>query len=123
MDLDKAFKFLAENLADWLRVTLLTLSRPVSRFELVSIPTEPLHVTSGAAVAERPLWLNPKLIAFSLLSIALGITMNSLLPNRLAGPELLSSLIILLCLWVVYGSLLHIALSSAKGGRAISGDT
>lgn len=50
-----------------------------------------------------------------MLSVVLGIAMNSLLPNRLPGPDLLAALAIVLGYWFVYGSFLHLVCWALRG--------
>ncbi len=73
MEPEKVLKLLTENLGDWSRITLLTLIRPISRFELVLVG-DAAGVSEIVGVrTEKQLWLNPKLLIFSVLSIILGL--------------------------------------------------
>ena len=107
MDPDKVFKFLVDNLADWSRVTVLTLVRPVMRFRTVPVESGNSSSIIGEYNSEKEFWLNPQLLAFALLSIVLGLAINALIPDRKPGPGLLASVIIILTYWSVYGSVLH----------------
>ena len=109
MNPDAAFKFLADNLTDWSRVTALTLVRPGARFEL--IPVEAGGGTSivGQYHTEREFWLHPKLLAFTILSIVLGLTINAMIPERKAGPGLFESVVLIVIYWFAYASVVHFA--------------
>jgi hypothetical protein len=107
MDPDKVFKFLVDNVTDWSRVTALTLVRPVVRFQMVAVERGRSASIVGQYDLEREFWFHPKLLAFALLSIVLGLTTNALIPGRKPAPDLFSSVIIILIYWFVYGSILH----------------
>lgn len=118
MEPEKVLKLLTENLGDWSRITLLTLIRPISRFELVLVgDTTGVSEIVGVRT-EKQLWLNPRLLIFSVLSIILGLSLNALIPNRTHAPDLLSSVLIVFLYWVVCGSLLYLVcrLIGGKGG-------
>ena len=93
IDPEKGIKFLTEHAADWSRITLLTLIKPIARFELVQVGAEGTTSVIGRVQTARQLWLNPKLFVFALLSIVLGLLINALIPGRKPGPELLTSVI------------------------------
>ena len=120
MDPDKILKFLSENLTDWSRVTFLTLARPVSRFDLAAISHEQPNTFVGGVESEHELWLSPRLLGFAVLSAVLGITMNSLLPNRVPAPQLFAAAAIVLGYWFLYGSLLHFLLLGTPRLRPLS---
>lgn len=115
MEPEKVLKFFTENIGDWSRVTLLTLLRPISRFELVPITEDSKHSAIRGVQTDRQLWLHPKLLVFSVVSIMLGLTMNALLPGRASGPDLLASTLIIFLFWVVCASFLHLLCRLLKG--------
>jgi hypothetical protein len=115
MDPDKLLKFFADNLADWSRVTYMTLIAPVSRFALAVVNTE-AHA-SAIAGGEKPteFWLNPKLLWFAAFSALLGITLNGLLPKRVPAPPLTTAVAVIFGSWFMYGSLIHIVCKLLRG--------
>jgi hypothetical protein len=110
MDYGQVIKFFEENFYEWSRVALLTLARPVSRFKLT-----PINPVAPGASTKQDLWLNPKLLAFAAISIILGITINALIPGRKAGPNLFTTVTVILAYWIAGGSLLYIICRSLKG--------
>lgn len=115
MDPEKVIKLLSEYTVDWSRITVLTLIRPIARFELVAADLDGSSNIIEGVRSEKQLWLHPKLIIFALLSITLGLTINALIPNRRPGPELLASVIIIFIYWVISGSCLHLICLLLKG--------
>jgi hypothetical protein len=115
MDPDKLLKFFADNLADWARVTYMTLVAPGSRFELAVVSAE-AHASSIAG-GEKPteFWLNPKLRWFAAFSALLGITLNGLLPKRVPAPPLPTAIAVIFSSWFMYGSLIHVACKHLRG--------
>jgi hypothetical protein len=117
MDFEKLPR-LGEYLTEWLRITLLTLRNPVMRFELVATSAAPSPVIVQGSNVKSNVWLDPKLISYALLSISIGVVMNNLLPDRIPGPGLVKELVIMLILWVAYGSLLFVVCSYLLKGKA-----
>jgi hypothetical protein len=114
MDPSKLLKFFVDNFIGWSRVTLLTLARPVSRFELTLIDDLPKQIAPEAR-NEQQLWLNPRLLAFAVISIILGVTINSLIPGRKSGPDLFTTVTVILVYWLVCGTLLHVVCLLLQG--------
>lgn len=115
MDPDKVLKFFTEHLADWSQITFLTLINPIARFELVPAPPDRGSAIVSGTISERHLWISPKLIAYAVLSILLGMAMNSLLPNRISAPELFTAAAIILVYWFLYGSVLYMVCWMLRG--------
>jgi len=115
MDPNKVIKFLTEHISDWSRITLLTLFKPIARFEFVPVGAEGATSVIGGVQTERQLWLHPKLLVFALLSIVLGLFINALIPNREPGPELIASVVIVFIYWLVSGSFLHLVCLLLRG--------
>jgi hypothetical protein len=117
MDPEKIFKFLTENIPDWLRVMVLTLARPISLFELVVTQTEGSSIIVGRSQSGRQLWLHPKLITFALLSIVLGTTINAQIPHRIivGNVSLVPSVVIIIIYWFCIASLEHLLCRLLQG--------
>jgi hypothetical protein len=117
MDPEKLVSFLATYATDWSRVSFLTLRNPIARFELSPVGVEGTVSLLGTIKSDRQLWLHPKLLAFALVSIVLGLSINALLPGRKPGPDLLASIAIIFVFWLASGSVLHAIcrLLSGKG--------
>ena len=109
MDLDKSFSFVADNITGFFEVSVSTLVRPKSYFQLV-----PATPKTGADTNERP-WLNPRLFAFAALSVILGTLLNSLIPGRRSGPDIVTTLVLLLIYWFVYSAGLHLVCKVLRG--------
>lgn len=115
MDPDKILKFFTENLADWSRVTYLTLVHPISRFELVTGLDEQTQALVGTFRSERQMWLSPRLLSFAVFSVILGTTISSLLPNRVPGPQILVTVAVVLSSWFSHASCLHFLCRALRG--------
>ena len=105
---EKTLKFLAEHLADWSRVTLLTLAKPIARFDPAAVSTGTITRIVGHGNDERQLWIHPKLISFAIFSIVIGLSINSVIPGRTPAADLLPSVILIVVYWLMYGSILHL---------------
>jgi hypothetical protein len=96
MDFDGLLRFFTDYFIGWSRVTLLTLARPISRFELT--PANDLfnaNIAQGDS-SEQQLWLSQRLLTFAVVSIVLGITINALIPGRMAGPGMFTTVAVIL---------------------------
>jgi len=124
MDPEKILKFLTENIAEFFKVSVDTLIRPVAKFQLVPLALmadSSLVPNAGFDSSTRP-WLHPLLFAFATVSAILGYLINSLIPNRRPGPDLLVTVVVTLIYWFVYSIGLHL-LSRALRGRGQYVDT
>jgi hypothetical protein len=115
MDPEKVIKLLTDHAADWSRITLLTLIKPIARFELIPVGAGRATNVIGHVQTERQLWLHPKLLVYAILSIVLGLLVNALIPGKKPGPELLASVVIIFIYWLVGGSFLHLVCLLLRG--------
>jgi Yip1 domain len=115
MDPEKVLKLMTEYLGDWSRITLLTLSRPISRFEPAAVAGHSTNSALHDVQTEKQLWLHPKLLIFAIVSIILGLSMNGLIPRRTPSPELLASVLIVFLYWVISASWLHLVCRMLRG--------
>ena len=115
MDPAKLFKFLLDNSVDLSRITILTLIKPVSRFKLVQVGGEETSHIIITTQTEKQLWLHPKLLIYSFLSIVLGLLINSLIPYRKPGPDITTSVAIIFAYWLAYGSFVHVVCRVLRG--------
>jgi len=121
MDAVKIIKFFTENVIEWTRITVQTIVNPISRFRLVELPS---NATTKiiAPKTERELWLNPKLLVYTVVSIVLGLTINALIPDRDAGPDLFQSVVVVFVYWIIGCSLLY-KFCRLLGGRGTYSET
>ncbi len=115
MDPEKILKIMAEHLVGWSRVTLLTLASPTARFSLAPVSEGNEQKRIASARSERELWLSPSLLAYAAFSTVLGIALNSLLPDRPPAPEIFAQAVIVICSWLLYGSLVHLLCWALRG--------
>ena len=117
MDPEKILKFLTENIAEFFKVSVDTLVRPVAKFQLVpvaSMAESPLIPNAGSDSGAKP-WLHPRLFAFATVSVIFGNMLNNLIPNRRTGPDLFVTVVITLIYWFVYSSGLHLFCRVLRG--------
>ncbi len=117
MDPGKAYTFLSEHISDFIAISVETFMRPVGRFELVQRP-QSTSVPSRIIVhakTEHELWLNPRLIAFAVLSIILGTMINGIIPERRPELGIVTTVIIILLAWLFQGSATHILCKVMRG--------
>lgn len=61
------------------------------------------------------MWLSPRLLSFAVFSVILGTTINSLLPNRVPGPQLFVTVSLVLISWFSHASCLHLICRALRG--------
>jgi len=115
MDPDKILKLAAEYFVGWSRIILLTLRNPVARFQLTPLSADDSSTTLVNNREQPSVWLSPKLFAYAVLSIILGISMNSLLPKRVSVPDLLKDVVIVFLFWIVYSSFIFVICRLFRG--------
>ena len=113
MEPDKLLAFATDNLSQYFQVVVATLVRPVSRFEPIPEPTSERPPDSKGRFGSR---LDPRLFAFMVLSVIIGVTLNSLVPAREPPPTLLTAVLATVVVWFAYGTIVH-ALCKLLRGR------
>jgi len=113
MDLESLQKFAVANFSQYFSATVDTLVRPGLHFAPIAVDAsgQEVSVPSGS-VGSR---LNPRLAGFAVLSMFLGLTMNSLITKRPEGKELYAIEVIGLLFWAVYASLVHLFCKLVRG--------
>ena len=113
MEIDALQQFAVANFSQYFSVTIDTLTRP-------SVHFAPLAVAATAdggtiALGHAGTRLNPKLVSFAVLSMFLGLTMNSLITTKPTGEALFAIEVIGLLFWVLYAALVHVFCRLARG--------
>lgn len=102
MDFIKIIDWAAKYLAEYFAVLFSTLQNP-----------EPAYKPDRRHKNQK---INPKLMGFALISIAMGATINSVIPNRPANAEVFTTSIVTLIMWIVY-SIVIFSVSTVLGGK------
>lgn len=100
MDFLKIIDWASNYLAEYFAVLFSTLQNP-----------EPAYKPDK----EQKKNINPKLMGFALISIAIGSTINSVIPNRPAVGEIFTTSIITLIMWIVYSMVIFLASTLLRG--------
>lgn len=116
MDFDKLIKFGSDNLADYFDRSVATLSAPRLRFAAsYSIPDAVLQDTAASRAPVKA-----EMFLFVLISLVLGFTVNALIPNRKTGPDLTTSVVIGVTLWLGYACAVHVLCKIMRGRGTLS---
>ena len=112
MDLNKMVDFLTDHTASWSYNTIATLAKPVSQFREAHINSDPepqsiLNSESDFSSYSMRRWLSSDLIGFVVVSLIVGITINSLIPGRAAPPELIQSALFVFIYWIFGACIVH----------------
>jgi Yip1-like protein len=113
MDIDKWMQFAIANFSQYFSVTVETLTRPGLRFAPVAVPAG--GEEAGIATGKTGSQLNPQLVGFAVLSMFLGLTMNSLITKQPSGKELVAIEIVGLLFWFLYAAVVHFFCKLVKG--------
>src|SRR5262245_47620383 len=109
MDLDKIVSFASEHVARYVFTLTAVISAPRSRFEHHVPSVDKLSdIATPASGSASPAMLNSTLVVFATISIALGSTINALIPERGAVAALPSTFAVLSVIWLLYGTLAHL---------------
>lgn len=100
MNIDKILEIAPKYLSEYFAVVVVTTTRPGTYFDpdTVSIPLKQL--------SRRP-QLNGKLFVFMIINALLGLTVNALIPLRKTGPDIISSVVVVILYWFAYSTTTH----------------
>jgi hypothetical protein len=117
MDFEGLQKFAVANFSQYFSVTVDTLSRPGLHFAPLAVEaTGPGTIPIDKARAGSQ--LNPQLVGFGVLSMFLGLTLNSLVSKRPDTKGILVIEIVGLLFWVLYAALVHLFCKLVRGRGA-----
>lgn len=114
MDFEALQKFAVANFSQYFSTTVDMLTRPGLHFAPVVVQTggtQTAQLPKGRAGSQ----LNPQLVGFAVLSMFLGLTLNSLITKRPATAEMLTVEVVGLLFWALYASLVHLLCKLARG--------
>lgn len=116
MDFQKLFDWGTKNFSEYIDVFFSTLSQPHLRFQPdENEPQDP--ATDKTSTAQTGPHLNPQLFGFLLISIFLGVTLNSQVRRGVAAPtDLVQTAVITIALWFLY-SLFTFFVCKVLGGK------
>jgi uncharacterized protein YhhL (DUF1145 family) len=114
MDFESLQKFAVANFSQYFSVTIDTLSRPGLHFAPIAAQTDG-NVTTGVPKGEVGSQLNPQLVGFAVLSMFLGLTLNSLISKRSDTKEIVVVEVVGLLFWVLYAAIVHLLCKLARG--------
>src|SRR5690349_17743308 len=114
MDFEKLQDFAVANFSQYFSVTVNTLIQPTLHFAPVAVDESGREVNVPAgSVGSR---LNPQLVAFAVLSMFLGLTMNSLITKTPGNREtFFLAEVVGLLFWVIYAVIVHMLCKVFRG--------
>lgn len=118
MDFTKLLNLAVDYMSEYFDVFIATLTQPKVQFQPLlkdSSDNAPLIFLSQENNSGSSMRLNPRLISFILISIFIGSTLNSLVPNRKAPPDLITIIVVLTSTWFFYSILTYWALRLSGG--------
>lgn len=100
MDIDKILEIAPKYLSEYFSAVVATITQPGTYFgpDAVSIPLER---------PSRGPQLSGKLFVFMIINALLGLTVNALIPLRKAGPDIISSVVVVMLYWFFYSTIAH----------------
>jgi uncharacterized protein YhhL (DUF1145 family) len=113
MDFEALQKFAVANFALYFSVTVDTLTSPGLHFAPVAVQTSGQE--TGLPASRVGSQLNPQLVGFAVLSMFLGLTLNSVINKRLEGEHLFVIEVVGLLFWGLYAALVHLLCKLARG--------
>jgi hypothetical protein len=116
MDIEKLLKWAIEYLSDYFSVFISTLCKPSARFRPIAQPSEEPHIVLSQENTYTGPALNPRLFGFTIISITIGATLNSVIPSRPDPPDMITTVVITLAIWFAY-SLSVFVLCKLVGGK------
>ena len=116
MDFDKLVKFGSDNLAEYFDRLVATLTAP--RFRFAPAEAIPDAVLQAPTASRAP--VKAEVFLFVLISLVIGSMVNALIPNRKASPDLTTSVIVGVMLWLGYASAVHLLCKIMRGRGTFS---
>jgi Yip1 domain len=113
MDIDGLQKFAVANFSQYFSVTIDTLTKPGLHFASVAVDTSGQQTTVAKSRTGRQ--LDPQLVGFAVLSMFLGLTLNTFLSKR---PDIKDMLIIEtvgVLLWFLYAAIVYLLCKIFRG--------
>jgi hypothetical protein len=100
VDIDKILEIAPKYLSEYFSVVVATITRPGTYFgpDAASIPLEQ---------PSRGPQLSGQLFVFMIINALLGLTANALIPLRKAGPDIISSVVVVILYWFFYSTIAH----------------
>lgn len=115
--MDKILALAVEHLANYLEVFFSTLKSPGTALQPVTTPIEEfIRLKDDSAEPQYQRQLSPRAISFLLISIFVGSVLNANIVRRLPAPDLMLTAVVVLVLWIVLSSFVHL-LCKFLGGR------
>jgi uncharacterized protein YhhL (DUF1145 family) len=118
MDFEDLQKFAVANFSQYFSVIVDTLTRPSLHFAPIAVTASGQE--TGVPMTRVGTQLNPQLVGFAVLSMFLGLTMNSLITKQPSGQKLFVIEIVGLLFWVLYAALVHLFCRLARGRGSFS---
>ena len=105
LDLDKIVDFTTEHSSEYAHTLIATLVSPSARFAPVSLRSDSILNVPTELTGSR---LNPRLLLYVAISIAAGVTINSLFPRPIQGPVAQVEGVLTALLWLFAVSMIHL---------------
>ena len=118
MDIQQLLQWGTEYFSEYVFVFISTLIKPTVRFHPIEGQAEDsiLFVSDKTRSLNIGSKLNPKLFSFTIISIFLGLTLNSIISTRLSILDVFSTSLVVLVVWFAYSCLIY-ALCKMFGGK------
>ena len=121
MEIDKALQFSRDYLSHYANILILALRSPAAAVDSVVLLAE--ETGRGVPTTATPRrFVTSGLLAFVLVSIFLGATINSWIPGRQGSPGFVDTAVIVVLFWLAYSALTHL-ICKALLGRGAFRDT
>jgi hypothetical protein len=104
MNIEKLLELGTEYFSDYFSVFISTLRTPAARFRPITKKHEETDVVLPTKISSSYVGpdLNPRLFGFMMISILIGATLNSVVPGRPPSPDLLTTSVITIAVWIGY---------------------
>jgi hypothetical protein len=113
MEIQELQKFAVDNFSQYFAVTIDTLVSPRLHFAPVAVPANMKWARAKNGRAGSV--LNPQLAGYAVLSMFLGLALNSLVTKHPDGEGLVVIEVVGLLFWFLYASLVHLFCRIARG--------
>ena len=116
MKFEDIFNWGTEYFSEYFSNFIFTLRSPALRFQPVhsNVATSGVVLSTETKSSTGP-QINPKLFIFMMISILIGATINSVIPGRTDAPDLLTTAVVTLSVWIAYSISVYLACIVLKG--------
>jgi hypothetical protein len=107
--MDKMLALAVEHLANYLEVFFSTLRSPGNALQALTTPVDKVTMLDGDfAETQYQRKLSAGAVSFLLISIFIGSVLNANIVRRLAAPDLILTVVVVIVLWIVLSSFIYV---------------